>query len=78
MQFAGRYGPTAIATSQSELIYVARYEFSIMNGDGMVTILNGMGNILDNIVVPGAPEITGLTFSKYFQEIIKVFDIFHI
>lgn len=35
-----------------------------MNGDGMVTILNGMGNILDNIAVPGAPEITGLTFSK--------------
>mgnify|MGYP001811473499 CR=1 FL=1 len=64
MQFAGRFGPTAIATSQSELIYVARYEFSIMNGDGMVTILNGMGNILDNIAVPGAPEITGLTFSK--------------
>jgi len=46
------------------LIYVARYEFSIINGDGMITILNGLGNIIDNIMVPGAPEITGLAFSK--------------
>jgi len=46
------------------LIYVARYEFASVNSDGMITILNPMGNIVENIVVPGAPEITGLTFSK--------------
>lgn len=64
VQFAGRFGPTAITTSKSDLIYVARFEFNIMNADGMITIINPLGIIVDNIVVPGAPEITGLTFSK--------------
>ena len=30
-QFAGRFGPTAIAVSNSGLIYVARYEFSSLD-----------------------------------------------
>ena len=64
MQFAGRFGPTAIAISQRDWIYVANFEFSTMSADGMITVLNPEGAIVDNILVNGAPEITGMTFSK--------------
>lgn len=63
-QFSGRFGPTAIATSHSDLIYVARYEFSVISSDGMISVLNNNGDSIDNIMIPGAPEINGLSFSK--------------
>ncbi len=77
-QFSGRYGPTAIAVSNSSNIYVARFEFSCklndvplfdnllaLVNDGVVTILNAQGQQLTEISVPYVPEITGLVFSRY-------------
>ena len=64
IEFAGRFGPTAIAVSQSERLYVARYEFSNVSTDGIITVVDNTGVIRDNIIIPGAPEINGLSFSK--------------
>jgi len=63
-QFYGRFGPTAVAVSSSNNIYVARFDFSSNANDGIVTVLNPQGQQLTEIHIPYAPEITGLVFSR--------------
>lgn len=38
--FSGRYGPIACTVSPSDLLYVARYEFSQLSDEGMISVLN--------------------------------------
>ena len=78
-QFYGRFGPTAVAASSSNNIYVARFDFSCKEffrtensntekanaNDGIVTVLNLQGRQLIEIHIPYAPEISGLVFSRY-------------
>jgi sugar lactone lactonase YvrE len=72
-QFSGRFGPTAIAVSTvDENIYVSRYEFSSNSKDGLISILNSYGQQVGEIQVPNAPEITGLTFSKYKPNVMYI------
>jgi hypothetical protein len=33
-QFSGRFGPTALAVSQSDLLYVGRFEFAQVSEEG--------------------------------------------
>ncbi|CAK79056.1 unnamed protein product (macronuclear) [Paramecium tetraurelia] len=64
-QFSGRFGPTALVISQSDFLYVARFEFSVGNENemGLISVLNPQGQLLENILIPGSPEITGMCFS---------------
>lgn len=39
-QFTGRFGPTAIAISQSDLLYVARFEFAQISEEGQISVIN--------------------------------------
>lgn len=64
-QFSGRLGPTAVCVSPNDTIYVARFEFEVIATDGIISILNKNGQLLNNVVVSGCPEINGLTFSKF-------------
>jgi sugar lactone lactonase YvrE len=63
-QFSGRFGPTAVAVSQSDLLYVARYEFQQVSEEGVISVINHKGNVINNITIPGCPEISGMTFSR--------------
>ncbi|CAK84094.1 unnamed protein product (macronuclear) [Paramecium tetraurelia] len=63
IQFQGRFGPMACAVSSNDLLYVARYEFSQVTDDGLISIYNQNGINIDNIVLPQYPELTGMTFS---------------
>lgn len=63
-QFSGRFGPTAVAVSRSDLLYVARYEFQQISEEGVISVLNHKGAVINNITIPGCPEISGMTFSR--------------
>ncbi|CAG9318592.1 unnamed protein product [Blepharisma stoltei] len=63
-QFSGRLGPSALAISENGLLYVANYDFADYSRNGLISILNMEGQLLNTVTVPNAPEITGLYFSK--------------
>lgn len=64
-QFAGRLGPTALAMAPSGQLYVARYDFSECNKNGLISVLNGeSGQIENELSVQDCSEITGLFFSR--------------
>ncbi|CAD8191476.1 unnamed protein product [Paramecium pentaurelia] len=63
IQFQGRFGPMACAVSSTDLLYVARYEFSQVTDDGLISVYNQNGINIDNIILPQYPELTGLAFS---------------
>ncbi len=52
-------------------LYVARYDFSECNRNGIISILNGDSGELDyEILVAESPEITGLYFSQFQDDIL--------
>jgi hypothetical protein len=63
-QFNGRLGPTALAMSENNLLYVARYDFASCSSNGLINVLNMEGELINEFTVPGAPEITGISFSR--------------
>lgn len=69
-QFSGRLGPTALAMSPSGLLYVARFDFTESSKHGLITVLNDQGQIEDELSVQDCPEITGLYFSKGYDDIL--------
>jgi len=72
-QFSGRFGPTAIAISNlDENIYVARFEFSSNEKDGLVSVLNSYGQQVSEIHIPYAPEITGIGFSSLKPNVLYI------
>jgi len=66
-QFSGRLGPTALAMKgdkdKVETLYVARYDFRESSTNGLISVLNKDGEIIDDLLVNDYPEITGLWFS---------------
>jgi sugar lactone lactonase YvrE len=52
-QFSGRFGPTAIAVDQNGLIYVARFDFTDVSEEGIITILNKKGEVENNLSIAG-------------------------
>ena len=63
-QFSGRLGPTAIAVNPAGQLYVARYDFSEINKNGLITVLSDTGEVDEELLVQDCSEITGLFFSK--------------
>jgi len=70
-QFSGRLGPTALAMHPTNnQLYVARYDFTEVCESGLISILNESGEIINELLLPGCPEITGLYFSKTQDDIL--------
>jgi sugar lactone lactonase YvrE len=75
IQFSGKYGPTAIAINHNDMIFVARYDF--MGPDGLINVLSQNGDLVQEIIVPGCPEITGISFSKSNPDLLYLTEITH-
>lgn len=69
-QFSGRLGPTALAVSQSGQLYVARYDFTETDSNGIISILSDSGEVEEELIVNDCAEITGLFFSKEQEDIL--------
>jgi sugar lactone lactonase YvrE len=69
-QFSGRLGPTALAVSSSGQIYVARYDFSEVSKNGIISVLSETGDLDEELLVNDCSEITGLFFSKVQDDIL--------
>ena len=69
-QFAGRFGPTALAMHPDGRLFVARFDFTETSKHGVISVLNGDGLIEEELQVSDCPEITGLFFSKVQDEIL--------
>jgi len=63
-QFSGRLGPTALAVHPSGQVYVARYDFTEVNKNGLISVLGETGDVDEELLVQDCAEITGLYFSK--------------
>lgn len=63
-RFTGRLGPTALAISPNNMLYVARFDFKNCAKNGLITVLNQDGHKEKEIVIPDAPEISGMSFSR--------------
>jgi len=71
-QFSGRLGPTVLAMSENNFLYVARYEFASLAKNGLISVLNKDGNLVTDISLPGAPEISGMCFSRLKPNVLYV------
>ena len=70
-QFSGRFGPTAIARDpESGNLYVARFEFEACTDKGIITVLSEDSEVIEEIKLPGLPELSGLYFSRQDQGIL--------
>lgn len=69
-QFSGRLGPTALAVSPDGKIYAARFDFTEVSKNGIITVLNSDGEVNEELLVHDCPEITGLYFSKVQDDIL--------
>jgi sugar lactone lactonase YvrE len=61
-QLSGRFGPTALAVSQSGEIFVGHFDFADNCESGRIVVLDPEGEVSAILSVPG-PEITGLCLS---------------
>jgi sugar lactone lactonase YvrE len=52
-QFAGRFGPTALAVDPSGNLYVARFDFTDVSDEGIITIINPKGEVENNLSISG-------------------------
>jgi sugar lactone lactonase YvrE len=52
-QFSGRFGPTAIAVDPNGSIYCARFDFTDVSEEGIITILNEKGEVENNLSIDG-------------------------
>jgi sugar lactone lactonase YvrE len=71
-QFAGMFGPTAIAVNHDGLIYVARFDFAQVSDHGIITVLNEKAEVEEEIKLAKLPEITGLYFSKVHENTLYI------
>lgn len=69
-QFSGRLGPTALAVSPQGQLYVARYDFTEANNNGLISILSDSGELEEDLLVHDCAELTGLFFSKVQDDIL--------
>ena len=70
-QFSGRLGPTALCISESNLIYVANYEFQSLNNKGKISVLTNTGALKKYFHVP-ISEITSMSFSRVKNNILYI------
>lgn len=52
-QFSGRFGPTALAVDPSGNLYVARFDFTDVSDEGIITIINPKGDVENNLSISG-------------------------
>eukprot|EP00343_Euplotes_focardii_P008888 CAMPEP_0205825480 /NCGR_PEP_ID=MMETSP0206-20130828/25328_1 /ASSEMBLY_ACC=CAM_ASM_000279 /TAXON_ID=36767 /ORGANISM="Euplotes focardii, Strain TN1" /LENGTH=249 /DNA_ID=CAMNT_0053124543 /DNA_START=12 /DNA_END=761 /DNA_ORIENTATION=+ len=52
-QFSGRFGPTALAVDPSGNLYVARFDFTDVSDEGIITIINPKGEVENNLSISG-------------------------
>lgn len=76
-QFAGYFGPTALAMHSKGFLFVARYEMPEMNNVGLISVLNEKGELILEKPIPQAPQITGLWFSKDHPDTLYMTEITH-
>ena len=69
-QFTGRLGPTALAVAPDGKLYVARYDFTDVSSNGIISVLDPSGECDEELIVAECSEITGLFFSKVQDEIL--------
>ena len=71
-QFSGKFGPSAIAVDPSTgYIYVARFDFADVSEDGLISVINPEnGEVINDLVITGCSELTGLWFSKTQPDIL--------
>lgn len=70
-QFSGRLGPTAIAVAPNGQVFVARFDFTECNKNGIISILDDeTGNCEEELLVQDCSELTGLYFSKVQEDIL--------
>jgi len=63
-------GPTALAVSPQGKLFVARYDFTEAENNGLISILTDSGDCEEELVVGDCAEITGLFFSKMQEGIL--------
>ena len=57
------------------MLYVARFDFSECSRNGLISIVNPeSGEVESELVVGECPEITGLYFSKFQEDILYATD----
>ena len=56
--------PRALAVSPDGKLYVARFDFTEANNNGLISILSDSGECEEELVVQDCSELTGLFFSK--------------
>jgi len=56
--------------SPSGLLYVARFDFTEASKHGLISVLNESGEVEEELSVQDCPEITGLYFSKGYDDIL--------
>lgn len=69
-QFSGRLGPTALAVSPAGKLYAARYDFNECSTNGIISVITPEGDVEEELVVNDCPEITGLYFSRFHDDIL--------
>lgn len=52
-QFSGRFGPTALAVDPKGNLYVARFDFTDVSDEGIISIVNPRGEIENNLSITG-------------------------
>eukprot|EP00826_Nyctotherus_ovalis_P058053 TRINITY_DN7959_c0_g1_i12.p1 TRINITY_DN7959_c0_g1~~TRINITY_DN7959_c0_g1_i12.p1 ORF type:complete len:288 (-),score=72.88 TRINITY_DN7959_c0_g1_i12:113-976(-) len=76
-QFAGRLGPTALAIHYRNYVFVAHYDFPECSKDGVIVVISEKGELVAEIVIPEAPEITGLQFAASDGDVLYVTEKTH-
>ena len=51
-------------------LYVARYDFTEANNNGLISVLSSSGEVDEELIVSDCAEITGLFFSKVQDDIL--------
>lgn len=74
-RLGSRLGPTSLAVSPNNFLYIARYDFREQAENGLITILNPEGDQESEIILPNAPEISGLSFSHTQPNVLWVTEL---
>jgi len=71
-QFSGRLGPTALAMSENNLLYVAHFDYAEYSKNGQIAVIDMEGHLVNSFTLPNAPEITGLYVSRHKPNLLYI------
>jgi sugar lactone lactonase YvrE len=74
-RLGARLGPTCLAVSPNNFLYVARYDFKEQAENGLITILSPDGDQESELILPNAPEISGISFSHTQPNVLWVTEL---